>query len=193
MEESVVEGGKQHAGSDPRCGSCQAWGLPSAVERSTGPVQKPLAGVMVARYGENPLEVINNVKEEIENISPACPSKELADGTVSQIKIVPFYDRSGLIYETLGTLEEALSLQILITVLVIIIMVMHLRSSFIIAALLPLAVLMSFILMKYVGVDANVVALAGIAISIGTVVDMGIVLTENMLQHMKEKPGTETL
>jgi copper/silver efflux system protein len=146
-----------------------------------------VGGVVVSRYGENPLQVINNVKEEIERISPGLPSKELADGTVSQIKIVPFYDRSGLIYETLGTLEEALSLQILITILVIIVMVMHLRSSFIIAALLPLAVLMSFILMRYTGVDANVVALAGIAISIGTVVDMGIVLTENMLQHMKER------
>jgi copper/silver efflux system protein len=146
-----------------------------------------VGGVIVARYGENPLEVIQNVKEEIERISPGLPSKELADGTVSQIKIVPFYDRSGLIYETLGTLEEALSLQILITILVIIVMVMHLRSSFIIAALLPLAVLMSFIMMRYTGVDANVVALAGIAISIGTVVDMGIVLTENMLQHMKDR------
>jgi copper/silver efflux system protein len=148
-----------------------------------------VGGVVVSRYGENPLEVINNVKEEIERIAPGLPSKELADGTISQIKIVPFYDRSGLIYETLGTLEEALSLQILITILVIIVMVMHLRTSFIIAALLPLAVLMSFILMRYVGVDANVVALAGIAISIGTVVDMGIVLTENMLQHMKEREG----
>ncbi len=152
-----------------------------------------VGGVVVSRYGENPLAVINNVKAEIERISAGLPSKELADGTVSQVKIVPFYDRSGLIYETLGTLEEALSLQILITILVIIVMVMHLRSSFIIAALLPLAVLMSFILMKYVGVDANVVALAGIAISIGTVVDMGIVLTENMLQHMKERDGENLL
>ena len=152
-----------------------------------------VGGVIVARYGENPLEVIHNVKEEIERISSGLPAKELADGTLSQVKIVPFYDRSGLIYETLGTLEEALSLQILITVLVIIIMVMHLRTSFIIAALLPLAVLMSFILMRYVGIDANVVALAGIAISIGTVVDMGIVLTENMLQHMRERDGENLL
>jgi len=153
-----------------------------------------VGGVIVARFGENPLEVIQNVKEEIENISTGLPTKELADGTVSQVKIVPFYDRTGLIYETLGTLEEALSLQILITIIVIIVMVMHLRTSFVISALLPLAVLMSFIMMKYVGVDANVVALAGIAISIGTVVDMGIILTENMLKHMDEKdPGEDLL
>src|SRR6056297_3342584 len=94
-----------------------------------------VGGVVVARYGENPLEVINRVKAEIERISPGLPSKTLDDGRGSQIKIVPFYDRSGLIYETLGTLEEALSLQILITILVIIIMVMHLRTSMIISAL----------------------------------------------------------
>ncbi len=152
-----------------------------------------VGGVVVARYGENPLEVIQNVKEQIETIAPGLPSKELADGTMSQVEIVPFYDRTGLIYETLGTLEEALSLQILITIIVIIIMVMHLRTSLIISALLPLAVLMSFIMMKYVGVDANVVALAGIAISIGTVVDMGIILTENMLKHMDEKDPDEDM
>ncbi|MEX2573345.1 MAG: efflux RND transporter permease subunit, partial [Balneolaceae bacterium] len=148
-------------------------------------------GVVVARFGENPLEVIRNVKEEIDNISAGLPSRELADGTVSQVRIVPFYDRTGLIYETLGTLEEALSLQILITIIVIIIMVMHLRASLVISALLPLAVLMSFIMMKYTGVDANVVALAGIAISIGVVVDMGIILTENMLRHIGEKDPDE--
>ncbi|MBP3192069.1 efflux RND transporter permease subunit [Natronogracilivirga saccharolytica] len=152
-----------------------------------------VGGVVVARYGENPLEVIQNVKEEIETIAPGLPSKELDDGTVSQVEIVPFYDRTGLIYETLGTLEEALSLQILITIIVIIIMVMHLRTSLIISLLLPLAVLMSFIMMKYVGVDANVVALAGIAISIGTVVDMGIILTENMLRHIEEKDPEENM
>jgi len=152
-----------------------------------------VGGVVVARFGENPLYVINNVKEEIERISTGLPTKELTDGTISQVKIVPFYDRTGLIYETLGTLEEALSLQLLITIIVIIIMVMHLRTSLVISALLPLAVLMSFIMMKYVGVDANVVALAGIAISIGVVVDMGIILTENMLKHMEEKDPAENL
>tara|TARA_R100001143_G_scaffold63595_1_gene73215 strand:+ start:29009 stop:32776 length:3768 start_codon:yes stop_codon:yes gene_type:complete len=152
-----------------------------------------VGGVVVARYGENPLNVINSVKEEIERISTGLPTKELSDGTISQVKIVPFYDRTGLIYETLGTLEEALSLQLLITIIVIIIMVMHLRTSLVISALLPVAVLMSFIMMKYVGVDANVVALAGIAISIGVVVDMGIILTENMLKHMEEKDPGENL
>jgi len=145
-----------------------------------------VGGVVVARYGENPLQVIQNVKDKIDEISAGLPSKELADGTISQVKIVPFYDRTGLIYETLGTLEEALTLQILITILVVIVMLIHLRSSFLVSALLPVAVLMSFIMMRYLGVDANVVALAGIAISIGVVVDMGIILTENMLRNLEE-------
>src|SRR5690606_1272919 len=100
------------------------------------------------------------------------------------------YDRTGLIEETLGTLEDALWNQILITLVVVLLMVFHLRSSILIGAMLPLAVLFTFIMMKTFGVQANLVALAGIAIAIGTVVDMGIVLTENMLQHLRDaKPG----
>ncbi|CAN5504208.1 efflux RND transporter permease subunit [soil metagenome] len=148
-----------------------------------------VGGVVVARYGDNPLAVINNVKRKIEEISPGLPSKVLEDGTVSKVTIVAFYDRSGLIYETLGTLYEAISLQILITIIVIIIMVYNLRASFLISALLPLAVLMCFIFMKYFRVDANIVALSGIAIAIGTMVDLGIILSENILRHIKEAPA----
>ena len=105
--------------------------------------------------------------------------------TTSQVTIVPFYDRTGLIYETLGTLNRALVEEILITIIVVIVMVLHLRSSLIVSSLLPLAVLMTFIAMKVFGVDANIVALSGIAIAIGTMVDMGIVLTENILKHLE--------
>jgi len=111
--------------------------------------------------------------------------------TVSKIEIVPFYDRTGLIYETLGTLKTALSQQILVTIIVIIIMVMHLRSSAVIAGTLPLAVLMCFIAMKSFGVDANVVALSGIAIAIGTIVDMGVIMCENILRHLDSAPADE--
>ena len=153
-----------------------------------------VGGVVTARHGENPLEVINDVKEEIERIEPGLPSKTLADGTESQVEVVPFYDRSGLIHETLGTLESALSQQILIAIIVIIIMVMHLRASFLVSAFLPIAVLMSFVMMRYIGVEANVVALAGIAISIGTVVAMGIIMVENMIRHRADaEPDEPTL
>lgn len=152
-----------------------------------------VGGVVVARYGANPLMVINNVKEKIDEISPGLPKKTLANGVESQLTIVPFYDRSELINETLGTLEEALSLQILITILVIIVMIYNLRASFLISSLLPIAVLMVFIAMRYFGVDANIVALSGIAIAIGTMVDLGIILSENIVKHIDEAPPGQKL
>lgn len=151
-----------------------------------------VGGVVVARYGENPLLVIDAIKAKINEISPGLPSKTLADGTESKVTIVPFYDRSGLIKETLYTLNEAIILQILITVLVIMVMVYNLRASILISALLPLAVLMTFIFMKYFGVDANIVALSGIAIAIGTMVDLGIILNENILRHLDTAPVGKT-
>lgn len=151
-----------------------------------------VGGVVVARYGANPLEVINNVKAAIEKTAPGLPTKTLADGSVSKVTIVPFYDRTSLIKETLGTLEEALTLEILITIIVIIMMVLNLRASILISGMLPVAVLMCFIAMRYFGVDANIVALSGIAIAIGTMVDMGVVISENMLRHLDEAPPEES-
>jgi Cu(I)/Ag(I) efflux system membrane protein CusA/SilA len=145
-----------------------------------------VGAVVVARYGANPMKVITNVKEKIKELSTGLPSKVLADGSTSQVTIVPFYDRSELIQETLGTLNEALTLEILITILVIIIMVFNLRASILIAGLLPVAVLMVFIAMKFFNVDANIVALSGIAIAIGTMVDVGVILSENIIRHLDE-------
>jgi Cu(I)/Ag(I) efflux system membrane protein CusA/SilA len=145
-----------------------------------------VGGVVVVQYGYNPLDAIKNVKEKIAEISPGLGKKTLPDGTVSQVTIVPFYDRTGLIYETLGTLSTALTEEILVTVIVVIVLVLHLRSSVLISALLPLAILMCFIAMKIFGIDANIVALSGIAIAIGTIVDMGIVICENILKHLDE-------
>ena len=170
-------------------------------EVSLGPAQRrgvldkggaeAVGGVVVARYGDNPLKVIQNIKQKIDEIRPGMAQKTLADGTVSKIEIVPFYDRSGLIYETLGTLKTALTHEILVTIIVILIMLMNLRSSILVSGLLPLAVLLTFIAMKYFGVDANIVALSGIAIAIGTMVDMGIVMVENIIRRLEEAPEDE--
>ncbi len=149
-----------------------------------------VGGVVVARYGANPQEVIHNLKDKISEVAPGLPSKTLADGTVSKITIVPFYDRSGLIQETLGTLESSLSHEILISILVVIVLVLNLRASVLISTLLPVGVLMTFILMKYFNVDANIVALSGIAIAIGVMVDVGIIFTENIIRHL-EMPENE--
>jgi len=148
-----------------------------------------VGSVVVARYGANPMEVINNVKEKINSLSAGLPSKTLKDGRISQVTIVPFYDRTELIQETLGTLNEALTLEILITILVIMIMVFNLRASILISGLLPVAVLMVFIAMKFFNVDANIVALSGIAIAIGTMVDVGVILSENIIRHLDEDNG----
>jgi len=196
-----------------------------------------VGGVVVARYGDNPLRVIKNVKQKIRQTADALPTKavihfskvtpqqvtsyaeahgfEAFDGaqinqdawldylrstppdrwpnwvTTSKVTVVPFYDRTGLIYETLGTLNDAISQEILITIIVIIVMVMHLRSSLIISLTLPLAVLLCFVGMKFFGVDANIVALSGIAIAIGTIVDMGIVVCENTLRHLEHASPDE--
>ncbi len=196
-----------------------------------------VGGVVVVRYGFNPLTAIGNTKAKIAEISPGLPAKAIVDYrqtskaqlvqfaataginafldnelnqddwvawlrtnpqeawpdgmTISQVTIVPFYDRTGLIYETLGTLNDALTEEIFITMIVILIMVMHLRSSILISALLPVAVLMTFIAMKQFGVSANIVALSGIAIAIGTMVDMGVIVCENILKHMDEATDNE--
>lgn len=146
-----------------------------------------VGGVVVARYGSNPMEVIDNVKAKIKEIEPGLPTKILADGTQSKLTIIPFYDRTQLIQETIGTLEEALTLEIIITIVVVLVMLLNLRASILISSLLPIAVLMCFIAMRYLGVDANIVALSGIAIAIGTMVDVGIVLTENVSRHLDMK------
>ncbi|HEX3018973.1 MAG TPA: efflux RND transporter permease subunit [Chitinispirillaceae bacterium] len=150
-----------------------------------------VGGVVVTRFGSNPLAVIKNVKKKIDEISNGLPSKTLSDGTVSKVTIVPFYDRTNLIHETLGTLNDSIFEEILITVLVILIMVNHLGSSVLISSVLPVAVLMSFIGMKLFHVDANIVSLSGIAIAIGTIVDMGIILVENTMKHLESAPPGE--
>lgn len=150
-------------------------------------------GVVVARYGDNPMQVIEALKERIKQVEIGLPQRTLDDGRTVKVTIVPFYDRSVLIRETLGTLNDAITLQILITIIVILVMVRNLRASIMISVILPVAVLMTFILMRYFQVDANIVALSGIAIAIGTLVDLGIILSENVLRHREEASEGESL
>jgi Cu(I)/Ag(I) efflux system membrane protein CusA/SilA len=150
-------------------------------------------GVVVVRYGENPLAAIKNVKAKIAEIAPGLPKKTLPDGTVSQVAIVPFYDRTGLIYETLGTLNAAIYEQIIITAIVILLLLRNFRSSVIVSVMMPMATLITFVGMKLLGVDANIVALSGIAIAIGEISDMGIVFCENIVQHLERYPQKNRL
>lgn len=148
-----------------------------------------VAGAVVTmRYGENPLRVIKNVKDKIKEVEPGLP-----DG----VHIVPFYDRTQLIHETIDTLKEALTEEVIITIIIITIFLLHIRSSIVVALTLPLAIIISFIAMYRLGVDSNVMSLSGIAIAIGTLVDMGIIMTENIYRHLTEsddsKPRLEVI
>ena len=138
-------------------------------------------GVVIVRYGENPLEVIERVKQRMEEIKIGLPEG---------VRIVPFYDRTELIKNTINTLRDTLLLQIILTILVVLFFLRHFQSGFIISLTLPLAVLISFIVMYYLKVDANIMSLSGIAIAIGTLVDMGIIMTENAYRHLStDKTG----
>tara|TARA_R110002073_G_scaffold149534_11_gene303314 strand:+ start:15954 stop:19490 length:3537 start_codon:yes stop_codon:yes gene_type:complete len=135
-----------------------------------------VGGVVVMRYGENPRVVIDRVKAKIAAITPSLKG----------VRINGVYDRSGLIDETMATLTHALRDEIIITAIIIVLFLLHIRSSFIVAICLPAAVLMSFIAMHVVGVGSNIMSLAGIAIAIGTMVDMGIIVSENIYQHLAD-------
>ena len=148
-----------------------------------------VGGVVTSRYGANPMETITNLKKRLEELIVLMPTKTLKDGRISKLTVVPFYDRSVLIKETVGTLGNALLFEVLITILVVLVMLFNMRLSLLISSLMPLAVLIVFIAMKLFKVDANIVALSGIAIAIGTMVDMGIILSENIIRHLDLNPN----
>ncbi|MCA8998711.1 MAG: efflux RND transporter permease subunit, partial [Planctomycetaceae bacterium] len=138
--------------------------------------REAVGGVVVMRYGENPREVIQRVKAKIDSL----------ESELGGIKIHGIYDRTLLIDETVATLTEALSQETIITIVVVVLFLLHVRASIMIAITLPMAVLMSFAAMKLFGVDANIMSLAGIAIAIGTMVDMGIIVLENVYDSLAD-------
>ncbi|MDD4957432.1 MAG: CusA/CzcA family heavy metal efflux RND transporter [Candidatus Omnitrophica bacterium] len=128
-------------------------------------------GVVIMRYGENPLEVISRIKSKI---------KEIESGLPPGVRIVPFYDRTGLILRTINTLRTTLLQEIIITVLVISVFLLHFLGSLAISVVLPLGILIAFLLMAMSGIDANIMSLGGIAIAIGVMVDSACVMVENI-------------
>jgi Cu(I)/Ag(I) efflux system membrane protein CusA/SilA len=141
-----------------------------------------VGGVVVARTGTNTNAVIQAVKARIDEIGPGLPPG---------VRIVPFYDRSGLIERAVGTLRTALVEEVLLVTLAHVLFLMHLRSILIVTIPLPLAVLASFLGMYYAGISSNIMSLAGIAIAIGVLVDAGIVVTENAFRVVEQR-GLDT-
>ncbi len=143
-----------------------------------------VGGVVLMRYGENPQHVVERVKAQIKQLEAGLPQKTLADGSVSKVRIVPFYDRTDIVNQTIETLKKALGEEALMASLVVLVFLLHLRSTASVLVTLPLSVCLCFILMFAFGVDSNIMSLAGLAIAIGDVADMGIIMTENIHRHV---------
>ncbi len=137
--------------------------------------REAVGGVVMMRYGENPLAVTERIKEKIRTLN-------LPRG----VRVVPFYDRTGLIQASIDTLKKILIEEIIIASLVVLLVLWHARSAVVICVTLPLAVIISFIFMYYLGIPSNIMSLAGIAISIGVLVDAGIVMTENAYHRLHD-------
>lgn len=151
-----------------------------------------VGGVVLMRYGENPLQVVERLKSKIKQLEPGLPQKTLSDGRLSKVQIVPFYDRTDIVKETISTLKEALLEEGILASVVIIIFLLHLRSTLSVLATFPLSVGLCFILMYVGGVDSNIMSLAGLAIAIGDVGDMGIIMTENIYRHIAASDKTKS-
>jgi copper/silver efflux system protein len=150
--------------------------------------REAVGGVVLMRYGENPLNVIERVKERIKEMEPGLKIV-LPDGKSVTVRIVPFYDRTGIIYETMDTLREALIEEALVVGVIVLIFLLHVRSSLAVLPTLPLSVLISFSLMYWLGVEGNIMSLAGIAIAIGDIADFGIIMTENIYRKLSLEPN----
>ncbi len=133
-----------------------------------------VGGIVVMRYGENAYRVIQDLKDRIAALSPGLPPG---------VSVVAFYDRSDLIERAIETLKGALTEEVLLVILMHILFLFHFRSILIVTLPLPASILIAFILMDRLGIPSNIMSLTGIAISIGVLVDAGIVMTENVIRH----------
>jgi Cu(I)/Ag(I) efflux system membrane protein CusA/SilA len=151
----------------------------SALEKNG---QEAVGGVVMMRVGQNPLEVTYAIKEKIRDMQSGLP-----DG----VRIIPFYDRTRLIESAIHTVTATLREEIIIASIAILLILTHFRSAFVVCVTLPLAVLISFLFMYYLGIPSNIMSLSGIAISIGILVDAAVVMVENASHELKAKFGDE--
>jgi copper/silver efflux system protein len=147
-----------------------------ADKNGTGDV---VTGIVVMRHGENALAVIDAVKQRIEQIRPGLPEG---------VRIVDAYDRAPLIREAIRNLQLKLGEELLLVTLITALFLLHLRSSLVAAVTLPIAILMSFLVMRLIGVQANILSMGGIAIAIGAMIDAAVVMVENLHKHLEREP-----
>ncbi len=139
-----------------------------------------VGGIIVMRWGENALEVIKNVKKKLE---------ELKVGLPAGVKIKPVYDRSGLIYRAIDNLKTKLIEEIIVVAIICILFLLHARSALVAVFTLPAGILISFIAMNSLGINANIMSLGGLAIAIGVMVDASVVMVENAHKHLERDRG----
>ena len=166
--------GAVHLGSDLRRGVAELDGRGETV-----------GGIVVMRYGENALSVIDGIKKKLAEIQSSLPAG---------VRVVPTYDRSGLIKRSIDTLREKLIEESIVVALVCLVFLWHVRSALVAIITLPIAILLSFLPMLWLGLTSNIMSLGGIAIAIGAMVDAAIIMVENAhkaLEHFREKEGRE--
>jgi Cu(I)/Ag(I) efflux system membrane protein CusA/SilA len=139
-------------------------------------------GVVLMRYGGNPLEVTRKIKEKITTLQAGLPEG---------VRIVPFYDRSPLIHRAIETVTGTVREELIVCTLAILVVMGHLGGAFVVSLTLPMAILFSFLLMRVVGVSSNIMSLAGIAISVGILIDQAVVMAENAAHHLSRRFGRQ--
>jgi len=159
---------KVHLGPDIRRGAAELNGKGEVV-----------SGIVVVRFGENVLKVIERVKQKIEEVKPGFPEG---------LKLVPVYDRSDLIHRSINTLTRTLFEEMVIVLAIIMLFLLHFRSAMIAVIVLPVAVVISFLPMRLMGLTSNIMSLGGIAIAIGVMVDAVCVLVENAHKKLEDAP-----
>jgi len=134
-----------------------------------------VGGIVTMRYGENPKQVISRIKNKLDQIRSGLPR---------DVHLRPYYDRSVLVDQTMKTVYSALTQEIIITVVIISLFLLHFKSSVLVSLTLPFGVGISFILMYILNIDSNIMSLSGMVIAIGSMVDIGIIMTENIHSHL---------
>ena len=138
--------------------------------------------MVLMRYGENPLEVTRRVKEKITT---------LQDRAARGVRIVPFYDRTPLIHKAIETVSGTVKEELIVCTIAIVLVMGHVGNAFVVAVTLPMAVLLSFLLMRVFGMSSNIMSLAGISISVGILIDQAVVMGENAAHHLSRQFGRE--
>ncbi len=146
--------------------------------------KEAVGGVVLMRYGENPLEVTRRVKEKITALQAGLPPG---------VRIVPFYDRTPLIHKALDTVSGTVKEELIVCSLAILLVMGHLGNAFVVAITLPMAILFSFLMMRVFGMSSNIMSLAGISISVGILIDQAVVMGENAAHHLTRHFGRERI